>query len=162
MCYQHSFYNWDKYLNHQRETSSNIQSVCVDTLLIGCCVITWPGSPPIREEITVDWRTSHLQSRGGREGANMWPQSGLLRAQLTKGCQPQSTEVRWPLPRPTVSPWSPWEMRRSAKLLSSPDSARTVLTRWEILWDGNKIDLRNYIYQASKTNMITFTRLACL
>ena len=27
-CYQHSFYNWEKYLNHQRETSSNILCLC--------------------------------------------------------------------------------------------------------------------------------------
>ena len=69
--YQHSFYNWEKYLNHQRETSSNILGVCVDPVLIGCWAITWSDSPPIRVEITVDWRTSHLQSWGGRDRDNM-------------------------------------------------------------------------------------------
>ena len=136
MCYQHSFYNWDKYLNHQRETSSNILCVCVDTALIGCCVITWSGSPPIRVEITVDWRTSHLQSIGGQDGANMWPQSALLSLHLLTGrCQPPFTEVRWP--HPTVWLWSPWEILRSAKLPSSTDSARTLLTRW-VCWRGGE------------------------
>ena len=125
-CYQHSFYNWEKYLNHQRETSSNILCVCVDTILIGCCVISWPGSPPIRAEITVDWRTSHLQSRGGRAGDNMWPQP--------EGCQAQCTEARWPpLPPLALLLWSPWGMRRWGKPLSSTDSAQTLLTRW-VCW----------------------------
>ena len=30
-CYQHSFYNWEKYLNHQRETSSNTGCLCWHT-----------------------------------------------------------------------------------------------------------------------------------